>query len=53
MVGEIYDPGNSFLVTSLPVNANQFEEHSLANNNEPSIIVWNTRLGILQMVPTA
>ena len=52
MVGQLYDPNNSFQVVGLALNANQFDEHSPAKNNEPSIIVWNTALGVLQRVST-
>lgn len=47
-----YDPENSFLINSLPVNANQFQEDSEAVNSDPSILVWNTDLNVLQRIST-
>lgn len=47
-----YDPANSFLINSLPLNANQFEADSEALNSVPSILVWNTELNAIQRINT-
>lgn len=47
-----YDPSNSFLISSIPLNANQFEADSEALNSVPSILVWNTALNVFQRINT-
>ena len=51
-IGSPYNPATSFQISQLALNANQFEPTSPAKNSEPSIIVWDTSLNILQRVST-
>lgn len=49
---DAYSPEDSFLINSLPLNANQFEAGSEALNSVPSILVWNTELNVFQRINT-
>ena len=51
-IGQPYNPAVCFQVNQLPLNANQFEQNSLIKNSDPSIVVWNTELNLLQVVST-
>ena len=51
-IGQPYNPAVCFQVNQLPLNANQFEQTSLIKNSDPSIVVWNTELNLLQVVST-